>query len=433
MKKILTLLAAVCCLALPVLADETETDVYIGISSKGGAQKPAMIIMPFIPINNPDADTNKIGKEMSEVLRADLMFSRYFNILDTEIKIKEPFSFTKFSEDAKKAGAEYLVYGTIRKNEEKYSVNVYAYHTESEKAIVAKNYALSAAAARRSSHIAADQIVLALTGKRGIADTRLSFANDGTKHKEIYIVDYDGHAPRQITKDRSIALLPRWSIDGSIYYTSYRYKSPDIFRIDLTKGKVEPVSISKGLDLIGGVSPDGRSIVLTKTSGTNPSLFELDLNTKQSRALTSKTSVDGSPSYSPDGKFITFISNKAGNPQVYVMELATGNTRKLTASFNWADSPQWSPTGEWIVFAGRYAPYHPIDLFLVDITGTQIRQLTADSGRNEDPTWSPDGRFIAFTTSRKGRKQLYVMDSDGSAQHLIADIKGNSHTPHWSF
>jgi len=26
-----------------------------------------------------------------------------------------------------------------------------------------------------------------------------------------------------------------------------------------------------------------------------------------------------------------------------------------------------------------------------------------------------------------------VMDGDGSAPHLLADIKGDSFTPHWSF
>ena len=115
------------------------------------------------------------------------------------------------------------------------------------------------------------------------------------------------------------------------------------------------------------------------------------------------------------------------------MELATGETRPLTKTFNWSDSPQWSPTGEWIVFTGRESPYHPMDIFLVDLTGTQIRRLTTDAGSNEDPTWSPDGRFIAFTTTRNGKRQLYMMDMDGSAPHLLADLKGDSFTPHWSF
>ena len=44
-----------------------------------------------------------------------------------------------------------------------------------------------------------------------------------------------------------------------------------------------------------------------------------------------------------------------------------------------------------------------------------------------------DGRFIVFTTTRNGRRQLYMMDMDGSAPHLLADLKGDSFTPHWSF
>ena len=183
-------------------------------------------------------------------------------------------------------------------------------------------------------------------------------------------------------------------------------------------GKIAPVIIRGGLSLIGGVSPDGKALVFTSSKGPNPSIYIYNLETGEKTQLTNRRSVDGSPSYSPDGKYITFVSNRAGNPQIYVMELATGQTRPLT--------------GEWIVFAGRESPYHPFDIFLVDLTGTQLRRLTTDSGSNEDPTWSPDGRFIAFTSNRDGgKRKLYVMDADGSAPHLVADLPGE--TPHWSF
>jgi TolB protein len=300
-------------------------------------------------------------------------------------------------------------------------------------AVFAKAFKGTQASLRRLAHIASDQIVASLLGKRGIADTKIAFANNATKHKEIYVVDYDGQNLQKLTKDNSISLLPRWSKDGRIFYTSYKYRNPDIFAIDLRAGKISPIIIKKGLSLIGGVSPDGKALVFTSSGGNNPSIYIYNLETQQKVQITNKTTaVDGSPSYSPDGKYITFVSNRAGNPQIYVMELATGQTRPLTKKFNWSDTPQWSPTGEWIVFSGRESAYHPMDIFLVDLTGTQIKRLTSDAGSNEDPTWSPDGRFIAFTTTRNGRRQLYMMDMDGSAPHLLANIAGDSFTPHWS-
>ena len=315
-----------------------------------------------------------------------------------------------------------------------YTIKLYVYDVATQAPVFAKAFKGNRSSLRRLAHIAADQIIQTLTGRRGIADTKIAFSNNSTGHKEIYVVDYDGHNLKKLTNDKSIALLPRWSKDGRIYYTTYRYKNPDIFAIDLKAGKIAPVIIRGGLSLIGGVSPDGKALVLTSSKGPNPSIYIYNLETGEKTQLTNRRSVDGSPSYSPDGKYITFVSNRAGNPQIYVMELATGQTRPLTRTFNWSDSPQWSPTGEWIVFAGRESPYHPFDIFLVDLTGTQLRRLTTDSGSNEDPTWSPDGRFIAFTSNRDGgKRKLYVMDADGSAPHLVADLPGETFTPHWSF
>ena len=326
----------------------------------------------------------------------------------------------------------YILTGTLTYAEPYYTIKVYVYDMATRAAVFAKAFKGTKASLRRLAHIASDQIIASLMGKRGIADTKIAFANNATKHKEIYVVDYDGKNLQRLTKDNSISLLPRWSKDGRIFYTTYKYRNPDIFAIDLRAGKISPIIIKKGLSLIGGVSPDGKALVFTSSGGSNPSIYIYNLETQQKVQITNKASVDGSPSYSPDGKYITFVSNRAGNPQIYVMELATGQTRPLTKNFNWSDTPQWSPTGEWIVFSGRESAYHPMDIFLVDLTGTQIKRLTSDAGSNEDPTWSPDGRFIAFTTTRNGRRQLYMMDMDGSAPHLLADVAGDSFTPHWS-
>ena len=427
-KRFLISIAALFCLSAAYAA-APKTDVYIGITSAGKQKLPTIAMPAFVA----DQASQAAAEQVHEVMRGDLLFARYFDVTEAgpafnPLQVKESLqAWSKVS-----ARPSYVLAGTVNYADSYYTIKVYVYDMATQAAVFAKAFKGSQASLRRLAHIASDQIVASLLGKRGIADTKIAFANNATKHKEIYVVDYDGKNLQRLTKDNSISILPRWSKDGRIFYTTYKYRNPDIFAIDLRAGKILPIIIKKGLSLIGGVSPDGKALVFTSSGGVNPSIYIYNLETQQKTQITNKASVDGSPSYSPDGKYITFVSNRAGNPQIYVMELATGQTRPLTKKFNWSDTPQWSPTGEWIVFSGREAPFHPMDIFLVDLTGTQIKRLTSDAGSNEDPTWSPDGRFIAFTTTRNGRRQLYMMDMDGSAPHLLADVAGDSFTPHWS-
>ena len=425
------LIAVICLFSAVFCAAAPKTDVYIGITSSGKQKLPTIGMSAF---SAGDEQSQAAATQLQDVMRADLLFARYFDVTE-----EGPAFDVNKAQESLKAWSKvanrptYVLAGVVSYAEPYYTISVYVYDMADRRRIFAKAFKGSQASLRRLAHIASDQIVSTLLGKRGIADTKIAFANNATKHKEIYVVDYDGQNLQKLTKDNSISLLPRWSKDGRIFYTSYKYRNPDIFAIDLRVGKISPIIIKKGLSLIGGVSPDGKALVFTSSGGSNPSIYIYNLETQQKVQITNKkTAVDGSPSYSPDGKYITFVSNRAGNPQIYVMELATGETKPLTKKFNWSDTPQWSPTGEWIVFSGRESAYHPMDIFLVDLTGTQIKRLTSDAGSNEDPTWSPDGRFIAFTTTRNGSRQLYMMDMDGSAPHLLANIKGDSFTPHWS-
>ncbi|MBQ3933980.1 MAG: PD40 domain-containing protein [Elusimicrobiaceae bacterium] len=418
---------------LPVFSLAKETDVYIGLSSK---YNPSNLPKIGLAANNPSDTTPEEEKTYSdlfaEVLRSDLYRSRYFNIEDSapaQISSLGP----QLSNLERKNVLYYVFFDFLETDtQDLWQIKAYMYDTSSKKALLAKSFKVPTKSIRKSAHLFADQIIKLLTGKRGLSSTKIAFSNDSTGRKEIYIVDYDGYNLARLTSDRSISLLPRWADHGTkLYYTTYRNRNPQIYVLDLKESTNLPVMQEKGLNLIGGVSPDSKKLVMTLSRGQNPSIYLKELSSGRTLELTDKYGVDGSPSFSPDGKYVTFVSNRAGNPQIYIMNLETRETRRLT-KFNWTDSPQWSPNGDWIAFSGRQAANHPIDIFLVDITGGQIRQLTADSGSNEDPWWSPDGRFIAFTTNRAGKRQIYVMDADGSAQHLIANIKGNSFTPSWS-
>ncbi|MCX5783924.1 MAG: hypothetical protein NTW04_05765 [Elusimicrobia bacterium] len=429
MKKFL-ILAAVCFITAPEVF--AQADIYIGVSkTDGGDGKIKIGISEFKPERANKTDDILTSRLLQETLRADLLYSRYFEALEKGPAINPP-NIKRALSDWKKMGAQYVVSAMASRAADKWTLSAKVYNVSSGNAVIEKYYRGAKDSLRRGAHLLADDIVSKLTGKLGIARTKIAFSNDSTGNKEIYVVDYDGANLTRLTKDKSLALLPRWSHDGSkIFYTTYRYGNPDSFEIDLKEKKIKPFSLYQGLNIAGGTSPDGSKILITMSRGKDPNIYQMDVATKQIRQLTSRYGVNSSASYSPDGKFITFVSNISGAPQVHTMEIETGKISRLTR-LSWCDSPHWSPSGEWIVFAGRASGRNNMDIFLVDITGGQLRQLTKNAGSNEDPSWSPDGRFIAFTSTRARSRQIYVMDADGSAPHLVARLPGSSFTPNWS-
>ena len=58
---------------------------------------------------------------------------------------------------------------------------------------------------------------------------------------------------------------------------------------------------------------------------------------------------------------------------------------------------------------------------------TNIRQLTS-GGQNAEAYWSPDGQRLIFQTTRPpyGCDQIFIMNADGSDQHLVSTGKGRT-------
>ena len=77
--------------------------------------------------------------------------------------------------------------------------------------------------ARKLAHQFADDIIGVLSGGLpGIAQTQIAYVSNKTGNKEIWVMDYDGANPRQLSTLRSISLTPRWSPDATrIAFTCY--------------------------------------------------------------------------------------------------------------------------------------------------------------------------------------------------------------------
>jgi TolB protein len=405
------------------LSASAQTEVKLALSGAAGQPNPGLALPPFEAQDPKIGSDALLAKDVRDVVRQDLMLSRRFEVAD-EDNASEPVK-----------GATWRLNAKLSKAADKVSAVVKLANAAGGETVFERTYRMDAAWTRALAHRIADDIVKAATGRDGIARTRIAFANNRTGHKEIWVMDYDGDAVKRLTDNKSISLLPRFSPDGrTLAYTSYKDGNPDLWFLDLETGRSRIFSSEQGLNIAGGFSPDGSKILMTLSKGKSPNLFLKEVAGGASgpaERLTSHFGADSTPTFSPDARQVAFVSDRSGNPQIHVLDIPTKKITLLT-HLNWCDAPAWSPTGEWIAFAGRAHNKDKMDIFLVDITGGQLRQLTHGEGSNEDPAWSPDGRFLTFSSTRNKRSQIWVMDSDGSAPRLMADVPGASVTPHWS-
>lgn len=392
------------------------SDVYIRLGGQKNRAELLDLALPAFTADNPaEASGAAVARQIREIVRADLLFSRYFNLL----------------EDGKKT-AGWLLTARASAAASKISVQARLTDLHSGETVFERYYRQDAAYVRAAAHRLADDVVQAMTGKPGIAHSWIALANNQTGKKEIYLMDYDGAGLRRITSDASINLLPRFSPDRrQLVYTSYKNGNPDLMLFDIAKGRTQVFSAEQGLNLPGGFSPDGTQLLMTLSRGQSPNLYIKEFPEGGLTRLTQHFGADSSPTFSPDAGQVAFVSDRSGNPQIYILDLITQRAKRLTG-MNWCDSPAWSPTGEWLAFSGRAHHLDKMDIFLVDVTGNQVRQITRGEGSNENPSWSPDGRFIVFTSTRNGRSEIFVMDADGSAPHPLTNLPGNSFTPSWS-
>ena len=408
---------------LPVGAH--ASDVYLGLQAYGGTGKLLGVGLAQFSATSPDAGA--IADKLHAVVREDLLFTKYFNIVEGG----PATSSGKFDSVAwGSLGAQIVIAGDVKSDGAKITLECKIIDAASGKILYAKEGDASKEASRRLAHLISDQLTFQLSGQPGIAHTRIAFVNNQTHHKEIYVMDYDGANAVHLTFDRSIALLPEWSPDGKqIAYNSYKAQNPDAYLVDFPGGGVHQLSMRQGLNTGPHWSPDGKTLAITLSHGGDPDLYLIEPSGHVIRRLTYAPGVDTSPTFSPNGQQIAFISDRSGNPELYVMDTTGANTQRLTYG-QWVDAPAWSPKGDLIAYE-RQRAQGQYDIYTIDPSGRNNQALTEGNARNESPTWSPDGRFIVFASSRNGRRQIFVMGADGSNPHQVGEIPGECFDPAW--
>jgi TolB protein len=272
-----------------------------------------------------------------------------------------------------------------------------------------------------------NDVILYFSGRPGIMGLRLACIRKLEPGiKELFVLTYGGAEPEQITFDRSLTLLPSWTVDGRVAYTSYKERLPKIF----LQGVEAPLVAFEGMNSGLAWTRDGSMAAVTLSKDGNPEIYLLEGTTGEVRArLTDDSGIDTSPSWSPDGKQIAFCSDRDGTPQIWVMGADGAGQRRLTFSGVYNTSPAWHPFGNYIAYTGRAGA--SFQIFRLDLDTGEVRQLSPGGGDAESPDWSPDGRLIAFSWNRGNRQDIYLMNPDGSGIRRLTTDGGPYSSPVW--
>lgn len=232
----------------------------------------------------------------------------------------------------------------------------------------------------------------------------------------------------------SCPVLERPGSSGA--YTWPIYDSYDIYKADMDGNVVDTLTFADGYDAEPTVSPKGDKIVFTSTRTGDLELFIMDTDGSNVQQVTDQLGYDGGAFFSPDGTQLIFRASRPNTEEeiakyksllkegkveptdmeLFIVNVDGSNMRQITdlGNANWA--PYFHPSGEKIVFSSNHLSERgfPFNIFMINVDGTGLEQVTFDSAFDSFPMFSPDGKKIVFSSNRNN-------GGDRSTNVFIAD------------
>jgi TolB protein len=399
--------------------------VYLDITASEARK--INIAVPFFQNKNIPGQQNVLARELADILSNALKFHGIISI------ISSPGYGSNATDEWKKSGADYAVLGQYEISSDVVKLEMRLLDVAGDEIIMGKSFSGSMTQKEQMLFKFCDNVIETLTGKPGIATSRIVFVNGENNTKEVYLTDILGTRFRQVTRHKHLTVSPRFVPGGNfLTYTSYHSGNQNLYITDLRQNKVtRALSRRKGLNLAPAWAADGRSMILTLSTNGNPDLYLLNAEGEIIEQLTDRAGINVSPTWSPDGSHLVFVSDRSGKPQLYLMEMRTRKVKRLTFEGSENAEPSWSPTEDLIVYSSlRDGVYQ---LFTLNpYKNIAPIQLTDDLSSHEAPSWSPDGNQVIFAKRDGKNNQIYGIMKNGSFQRRLFTLPGSQNYPQWS-
>ncbi|MBV8466523.1 MAG: Tol-Pal system protein TolB [Burkholderiales bacterium] len=396
-----------------------QADITIDITGVGGNQLPIAIANFVGEAGLKDA--------LTPIVRNDLDHSGRFKLVDPSGATLPADGPPPDLGSWKGRGADSLAIGDVRIGaDNNYDVRLRLYDTVTLKLITGVQIHTATSDMRQAAHQVADVIYEALTGERGIFETKIAFVvKKGSKY-ELQVADADGFNAQEVFGSREPIMSPTWAPDGHrIAYVSFEQQKPIVVVQDVYTGSRNIVANFKGSNSGPTFAPNGHTMAVTLSIDGISQIYVLDGGSK--RRLMQTPAIDTEANFSPDGGQIAFTSDRGGSPQIYLVPATGGNAQRLTFEGSYNVTPRFSPDGKMLAYIRRDGGSFNVATF--DMTTRQTMVLTEGPG-DESPTFAPNGKMILYATQVGGRGVLATVSSDGRV-HQRLSTQGDVREPAW--
>ena len=403
-----------------------QDEIYLEITQPGlrrvAVAAPPLMVLPGTPADAAGPFQATLDEDLAAAAPIAVVDRRLYSLVEDDPRPEI------LNQRWRSIGAQFLLSGTVVRAGGELVVEARLIDLVSGEYAFAKRYRAGVSAAPLVAHTLANDLVQVFTGRPGPFLSRIAFISDRSGASELWVMDWNGSNPKQLTKHGSIALAPAWAPDGSkLVFTSFLRGTPALFELIPQEGYLRPLWNQGGVNSSASFSPDGSQVAFASSVDGNVDIYAISTQDGTSRRLTTARGIDTQPAWAPNGRQIAFTSARAGSPQIFLMDSDGSNVRQLSFGSQFHDEATWAPDGTRVACTTR--ENRTFQLATID-TVTAARQVLAGPGNNESPMFSPDGSMIAFSSDRTGRPQIFVTDSDGVPHQLTRE--GSNHSPAWT-
>ena len=216
----------------------------------------------------------------------------------------------------------------------------------------------------------------------------LSYVSFETKRSAIYVQLVRTGERRQVSARTGINGAPAWSPDGKKLALTLGGGggNPDIYVLDLGSQSLTRLTDDPAIDTEAVWAPDGKSVFFTSDRAGSPQIYRVGLQPgEHPKRITFTGNYNARPRISPDGSQLAMVTMDGGY-RIAVQDMSNGSVRVLSHG-KLDESPSFAPNGASLIFSEREGSRGSLSTVSVDgLTGLRFK---SEQGEVRDPTWGP--------------------------------------------